>query len=224
MFCRPGLSPTQTLAKGDAARVRRVVPAPEHAEELSLFERIRAGDRAARDRVILDHAWLVCDVAREFAREGETADLQQEGFLGLMRGVDKFDPSNGAAFRSYAFACIYTRINGSLKTTRRRAKMDRKAGRSWFRSPDACDEDRRDGTGEDDASWPRSDQEWVLRAIEGLPDRERQALRMRFGLDPSGPVGYSEIGMALGVERRMARSICDAGLTRLRRRWTKGDD
>lgn len=72
-------------------------------EELALFERARAGDRAARERFVTAHLREVVFVALKHRRYGvAVADLIAEGNLGLLRAVEKFDPDRGFRFATYA--------------------------------------------------------------------------------------------------------------------------
>ncbi|HTB10934.1 MAG TPA: sigma-70 family RNA polymerase sigma factor [Bryobacteraceae bacterium] len=65
---------------------------------------------AARDRLVLEHLWLVEKIARGFQCPVEMDDLVHEGIMGLMDAVTKFDPSRGVHFSSYASY----RIRGSI--------------------------------------------------------------------------------------------------------------
>lgn len=67
------------------------------AEAEGLHRRMRAGDRAARERLIMHNMRLAVFVARRFRGRGvPDADLVQEASIGLARGVDKWDPRRGA--------------------------------------------------------------------------------------------------------------------------------
>ncbi|MEW6583468.1 MAG: sigma-70 family RNA polymerase sigma factor [Actinomycetota bacterium] len=72
-------------------------------EEVALAKRIEAGDRAARDRMIQANLRLVVAIARRYQGQGlSLSDLIQEGVLGLMRAVEKFDWRRGHKFSTYA--------------------------------------------------------------------------------------------------------------------------
>jgi RNA polymerase primary sigma factor len=74
-----------------------------HAEEIDLSKRAKAGDKGARQRLIEKNLRLVVSVAKKYRGMGlPFEDLIQEGNIGLMRAVEKFDPDRGWRFSTYA--------------------------------------------------------------------------------------------------------------------------
>ncbi len=74
-----------------------------HAELLETARRSRAGDQAARKRIILANLRLVVHIARAYRNRGlPMLDLIEEGNLGLNEAVDRFEPERGLRFSTYA--------------------------------------------------------------------------------------------------------------------------
>src|SRR5215216_1736465 len=74
-----------------------------HAEEIDLSTRAKAGDTGARKRLIEKNLRLVVSVAKKYRGQGlPFEDLIQEGNIGLMKAVEKFDPDRGFRFSTYA--------------------------------------------------------------------------------------------------------------------------
>lgn len=95
----------------EAAEVRLLTP----AEEVELAARIRTGDEAAREQMIRANLRFVVKIAREYEHLGmPLLDLINEGNIGLMRAVEKFDPAKGAKFSSYASLWIKQQIRRAL--------------------------------------------------------------------------------------------------------------
>ena len=79
------------------------IPLLSRAEEHELAMRVRAGDEAAKQRMIEANLRLVVQIARRYRNRGlPLPDLIEEGNLGLLRAVDKFDPDRGTRFSTYA--------------------------------------------------------------------------------------------------------------------------
>ncbi len=84
-------------------------------EEIALARRIRRGDKAAREHMIKANLRLVVKIAREYEGMGvPLLDLINEGNLGLMKGVEKFDPDKGAKLSTYAAWWIKQNIRLAL--------------------------------------------------------------------------------------------------------------
>ncbi len=72
-------------------------------EERDLARRSQAGDREASDRLLRAHLAFIVSIARKYRRYGVPMnDLVQEGSIGLLHAIRKFDPSAGARLSTYA--------------------------------------------------------------------------------------------------------------------------
>jgi RNA polymerase primary sigma factor len=84
-------------------------------EEITLSERIRNGDDEARDQMIRANLRLVVKISREYEHLGlPLLDLINEGNIGLMKAVERFDPRKGGKLSTYASWWIKQRIKRAL--------------------------------------------------------------------------------------------------------------
>lgn len=95
----------------EIGRVKLLTP----KEELVLARRIKRGDKAAQEHMIKANLRLVVKIARDYEGLGvPLLDLINEGNLGLMKGVEKFDPNKGAKLSTYAAWWIKQNIRLAL--------------------------------------------------------------------------------------------------------------
>jgi len=84
-------------------------------EEITLARRIRRGDKQAREHMIKANLRLVVKIARDYDGLGlPLLDLINEGNIGLMKGVERFDPTKGAKLSTYASWWIRQSIKRAL--------------------------------------------------------------------------------------------------------------
>lgn len=85
------------------------------AEEISLAQRIQKGDEEARQQMITSNLRLVISIAKRYINLGiPLSDLIEEGNIGLMRSVEKFDPDRGFRFSTYSAWWIKQAISRSI--------------------------------------------------------------------------------------------------------------
>src|SRR3954454_19327698 len=94
------------------------------SEEVELAKRIEKGDLAAKERLINSNLRLVVHVARKYQGQGlAMGDLVQEGMLGLIRAVEKFDYRKGYRFSTYATIWIRQPLQRGLDNTGRTIRL-----------------------------------------------------------------------------------------------------
>src|ERR671929_182230 len=111
------------------------LPLLTHEEEVSLARRLReSGDIKAAGQLVLSHLRLVVSISRQYLGYGlPHGDLIQEGNVGLMKAVKRFDPGQGVRLVSYAIHWIKAEIHEYILKNWRLVKVaTTKAQRKLF--------------------------------------------------------------------------------------------
>ena len=105
------------------------------ADTAELLKRSHAGDKEARDRLVMENAGLVWSIVRRFIGRGpEPDDLFQIGNTGLIKAIDHFDTELGVRFSTYAVPMItgeirrFLRDDGMIKVSRPLKELAGKVG------------------------------------------------------------------------------------------------
>ena len=101
------------------------LPVLSNDEKIALFEKIKQGDKEARETFIGGNLRLVLSVIQRFSNRGENMDdLFQIGCIGLIKAIDNFDTSHNVKFSTYAVPMIigeirrYLRDNNQIRVSR----------------------------------------------------------------------------------------------------------
>ena len=107
-------SETDDSFKAYVCQIKKI-PVLSADEELELFQSIQNGDKMACHRLIEANLWLVVNFARTYIVKGiPLIDLIQEGNIGLMRAVKRYNPRKGVRFSTYAIWWIRLAINNAI--------------------------------------------------------------------------------------------------------------
>ena len=93
-------------------------------EEIYLANRIKKGDKAARAKMIQSNLRLVINIAKKYSHLGVSMlDLIEEGNMGLMKAVEKFNPKKGYRFSTYAAWWIRQYISRAIANQGKTVRM-----------------------------------------------------------------------------------------------------
>jgi RNA polymerase primary sigma factor len=231
-------------------------------EEVELAKRIERGDKEAKDRMINSNLRLVVSIAKRYQGHGlSLLDLIQEGIIGLIRAVEKFDWRRGFKFSTYATWWIRQAVQRGVANKSRtiripvhiaereqriaRAERElapklgrqptekevakharlpvkqvqevRKAARAVTSLDRPIGDESEGALGELFASEQAPpeeeigvslEQDVLRRAVAQLPERERDVVKLRYGLNGDrDPASLEAIGRELGLTRERVRQI-----------------
>jgi RNA polymerase primary sigma factor len=239
-------------------------------EEVELAQRVERGDQEAKELMINSNLRLVVSIAKRYRGNGlSLLDLIQEGIIGLIRAVEKFDWRRGFKFSTYATWWIRQAVQRGVANNSREIRIPvhivereqkmsraerqltvklgrapteeevakaaklplkqvqevRRAARAVTSLDRPLGEESSGSLGEVMAGESPSPEEEVTvslgmdtlrRAVAELPERERDVVRMRYGLNGDvEPASLDEIGRRLGITRERVRQIESVALERL---------
>lgn len=195
-------------------------------EEEDLVTRLVSGDESVRSILIERNLRLVVYIARKFENTGvNVEDLVSVGTIGLIKAVNTFDPDKKIKLATYASRCIENEI---LMYLRRNSKV--KAEISFY-EPLNIDWDGNElllsdilGTDNDvvyNLIEDEVDKQLLMIAMKKLNEREKEIIKLRFGLSGMGEKTQKEVADMLGISQSYISRLEKRIIRRLKKEINK---
>lgn len=267
----PLLKPEEELTL--AYQIQAMLPLLEHKNPTPTEQKIIHRGQKAKEKMVNANLRLVVSIAKRYQNRGlSLLDLVQEGSLGLMRGVEKFDPERGYKFSTYAYWWIRQAMTRAISEKSRTirlpihitdslnklkiiirklnielgrnpteeeiaAAMDMSVNKLRFirqasyrsntKSLNLVLDDNNTELGELLPDEGDSPQDFVKREelitlvqqlLDSLPQRQRQIISLRFGLDNGRKMSYQEIGQQCGMSHERVRQLIQTAIRTLKQK------
>ena len=200
-----------------------VLPPPlKGKEEQEALEALEKGEEAAKQTLIEHNLRLVVYIARRFENTGvNLEDLISIGTIGLIKGISTYRLDRNIKLATYASRCIENEILMHIrKISGQRAEvsldepinMDYDGNELLLSDILGTDEDTVTGHLEDDV-----DLQLLRQALRELPDREREIVLMRFGLEGRKELTQKEVAQKMGISQSYISRLEKRIMLRLRK-------
>ena len=198
------------------------------AREKEELEKMKSGDKSARETLILHNLRLVAHIIKKYySAYSEQEDLISIGTIGLIKGIDSFNPDKGIKLATYASRCIENEILMYLRS-KKKTSLDISLSEPIDTDSEGNPLTLIDVIYSEDSIADDLDlkikSEKVRRFVSRLPDkRERLIITERYGLNGNEPKTQMEISKKLGISRSYVSRIEKKALERLRDMFDKNE-
>ncbi len=200
-----------------------VLPPPlKGQEELSALEALERGDEQAKQTLIEHNLRLVVYIARRFESSGTNLeDLISIGTIGLIKAIGTYRLEKNIKLATYAARCIENEILMHIrKISSQKAEisldepinMDYEGNELLLSDIIGTDENIVTGRLEDDV-----DIQLLRQALKELPDREREIVQMRYGLEGRKELTQKEVAQKMGISQSYISRLEKRIMLRLRK-------
>ena len=219
MLNRLGLLPETVFYIGGTD----VLPPPlKGQDELDALVALEQGDETAKQKLIEHNLRLVVFIARRFENTGvNLEDLISIGTIGLIKGVNTYRREKNIKLATYSSRCIENEILMHIR------KISNQKAEVSLDEPINMDYDGNEllladilGTDEDMILRPMEDDvdlRILRQLVKELPDREREIVYMRFGLDGRKELTQKEVALKMGISQSYISRLEKRIMLRLRK-------
>ena len=184
----------------------KLPPPLSKEEELAYLIKAKAGDEEARNVLIEHNLRLVVFLAKKYENTTyDIEDLVSIGSIGLIKGINTYKIDKNIKLATYASRCISNEILMFLsKNKRKRAEVSLEDALNYDAEGNELHLEDILGTEIDlvpNEYEKQVDKEVLSREIEGLPDRDKEIMTLRYGLNNTKEYTQKEVAEMLGISQ-----------------------
>lgn len=193
-------------------------------EERECLERMKAGDNAARNKLVEHNLRLVAHIIKKYyGAQSDQDDLVSIGTIGLIKAINTYDPDKKIRLSSYASRCIENEILMYFRSAKKRAQ-DISLNEAIDTDKDGNPLTLLDIMAVDDSILDDLDMKLNSRKLgqfitEELSEREKRIIVLRYGLSGKKPMTQKDVAALLGISRSYVSRIETKALKTLRKRF-----
>ena len=200
-----------------------VLPPPlSRSEERKAIDALESGDESAKQRLIEHNLRLVVYIARRFENTGiGLEDLISIGTIGLIKAISTFKSDKKIKLATYASRCVENEILMYLRkisVQKSEVSLDEPLNTDWDGNELLLSDVL--GTDGDEVSRPMeedADKKMLMDAVDGLEEREKTIIIMRFGLCGSTEYTQKEVADIMGISQSYISRLEKRIIVHLRR-------
>ena len=204
----------------------KLPPPLSKEEELKYLVRAKAGDEEARNILIEHNLRLVVFLAKKYENTTyDIEDLVSIGSIGLIKGINTYKIDKNIKLATYASRCISNEILMFLrKNKRKRAEVSLEDALNY--DAEGNELHLEDILGTDENLVPNEyekqvDKEVLAKEIEGLPDRDKEIMTLRYGLNNTKEYTQKEVAVMLGISQSYISRIEKKVIRKLKQAMVK---
>ncbi len=175
-------------------------------EEKSEFEKMKKGDKKAREKLISHNLRLVAHVVKKYTNSLEVDDLLSVGTIGLIKAIDTFNYDKNVQLSTYAARCINNEILMLIRANKKHKNVVSINSLTSSNEEDNDLELKDVLSSDEDELFIQVDNNLTMQKIKKiietkLDKREREIIILRYGLNNKKALTQKEVADKLGISR-----------------------
>ncbi len=175
-------------------------------EEKACFEKMKAGDKDARNKLISHNLRLVAHIVKKYTYSLEADDLLSVGTIGLIKAIDSFDYGKNVQLSTYAARCINNEILMLIRANKKHKNVVSLNSLTTNNDDDKELELKDVLASEEEEVFVQVENKILMQKIKKimdtkLDDREKSIIKLRYGIDCDKSYTQKEVANKLGISR-----------------------